>query len=99
MVNESLEDFRAAFREMLDEKQTVKYFFSCVSEGLIPCGLRKPFNLAKDVNDIEFVQSVQNECDIQSSRLLDLFLKQRQKRLNEATVKYETVHNSIDFYF
>ena len=30
MVNESLEDFRAAFREMLDEKQTVKYFFSCV---------------------------------------------------------------------
>ena len=78
-----MDTFKENLQEMIEEKQTVNFLFSCISEGLIPVGLRKPFNLSKDVNNKEFVNIVQLECDKQSSRLLDLFLKHSEKHLHD----------------
>ena len=48
------------FMELGLIQQKVKFFESCLSEGLMPNGLRGTFNLALDVNDEEFVEEIQN---------------------------------------
>ena len=40
-------------------QQNLKFFECCVSEGLVPNGLRGTFNLAMNVNDEEFVGKAQ----------------------------------------
>lgn len=77
----TLDSFKGCFKKFLNEKQSVKFLTSCVSQGLIPKGLRKSFNLTLDVNDEEFVAKIQAECDQQSSRYLDLILAQKVKIL------------------
>ena len=63
-------------------QQKLKFFESCVSEGLIPKGFRGSFNLAMDVNDEEFVNEAQNIMDERCSRLLDLAYQQTCKTEN-----------------
>ena len=94
-MDENLVRFKNLFSCVIDEKQTVKFLTSCVSEGLIPTGFRNPFNLAKDVNDETFVGTIQDECDKQSSRLLDLHLFQRDTRLLVAVAAYESCRNEV----
>ena len=57
-------------------RQKLKFFESCLSEGLIPKGLRGTFNLALDVNDEEFVNKAQKIMDDKASRLMDLAYEQ-----------------------
>ena len=64
-------------------QQKVRFFESCVSEGLMPKGLRGTFNLAMDVNDEEFVKNIQNVMDEKSSRILVLAFLQTCKIENE----------------
>ena len=64
---------------MLIEKENTIFLQSCISEGLIPLGLRKSFNLAIDVNDSDLVQMIKKECDENSSRLLDLIYRERER--------------------
>ena len=87
-MEDVLENIRKSFQKMSEERHIVKFLNSCVSEGLIPYGLRNPFNLANDVNNRDFVMEVQNECDLKSSRLLDIFLKQRNLCLETASKTY-----------
>ena len=54
-MEENLNSFKELYANVIDEKQTVKFLTSCVSEGLIPPGLRNPFNLAKDDNIMLYV--------------------------------------------
>ena len=54
------------------QKLKSEFFRSCVSEGLIPNGVKGKFNLAMDVNNQDFVQSIEEEMDFHSSRILDL---------------------------
>ena len=56
------------------QKLKSEFFRSCVSEGLIPNGVKGKFNLAMDVNNQDFVQSIEEEMDFHSSRILDLLL-------------------------
>ena len=48
-----------------------QFFKSCVSEGLIPDGIKGKFNLAMDVNNQQLVKSMEEEMDFHSSRVLD----------------------------
>ena len=44
---------------------------SCVSEGLVPDGIKGKLNIAIDVNNQQFIQSLEKEMDFHSSRVLD----------------------------
>ena len=80
-----------AFLSSRLQLERVKFLKMCVSEGLIPFGLRLKFNLAADVNDLEFVSNIQNNLSRQSSRLLDDFYVQSQKLLRRLEDKYDNV--------
>ena len=54
------------------QKLKSEFFLSCVSEGFIPNGVKGKFSLAMDVNNQDFVQSIEEEMDFHSSRILDL---------------------------
>jgi hypothetical protein len=64
-------------------QQKVKFFKSCISEALIPKGLKGKFNLAMDVNDRVFVVKTQSLINETSSRLLDLIFDQTCEKENE----------------
>ena len=53
-------------------QQNSKFLFSCISEGLIPKGLRIKLNLAKDVNNEEFCNEINDVVDEASSKILDI---------------------------
>ena len=67
-------------------QEKLKFFESCVSEGLMPNGFRGPFNLAMDVNDEAFVREAQKIMDERSSRLLDLAYKQTCKKESDLLI-------------
>ena len=64
------------FKQLQIELQNEKFLFSCISEGLIPEGLRCKINLARDVNDVTFVNEVQESLNNGNSRLLDVMYNQ-----------------------
>ena len=55
---------------------------SCISEGMIPKGFQCHFSLAYDVNNKQFVESIQKACDIHSSTILDIVLSHKQNELH-----------------
>ena len=59
---------------MQRERCDFKFFNSCVSEGLIPKGIKSKFTLARDVNDEKIVKKIQDIVDDQGSKILDSFL-------------------------
>ena len=58
-----IQEIRALMYECFNElgriQQNNKFMYSCMSEGVIPKGLRVQFQLAKYVNDVQFVSSLQ----------------------------------------
>ena len=70
---------------MQRERNDFKFFNSCVSEGLIPKGLRSKFTLARQVNDEERIKDIQDIVDVQGSKILNSFLKSTEENL----FKYE----------
>ena len=64
------------FRNLQIELQNEKFMYSCISEGLIPEGLRSKVNLARDVNDVTFVSEVQTAVNVGNSRVLDVLYDQ-----------------------
>ena len=60
------------FRELGGLQQNNRFLRSCISEGMIPNGLRVNFNLAKFVNDENLIKNLQDIIDDANSRLLDL---------------------------
>ena len=73
----------------------MNFMYSCISEGLIPAGFRHSFTMANDVNNEDFVKLVQEECNKQSSRLLDIFMKRRNDCLMELQEKYENLLENL----
>ena len=71
-----------SFRNLQIELQNEKFLYSCISEGLIPLGLRSKVNLARDVNDVAFVSEVQTALNEGNSRMLDVLYEK-----TKATVK------------
>ena len=68
------------FNELGQLQQTNKFFFTCMSEGLMPKGFQMNFNLANYVNDKELVTSMQALMEDSNSRLFDLiYVKNREK--------------------
>ena len=53
-------------------QQNSKFLLSCISEGLIPKGLRLKLNLAKDVNNEEFCNEINDVIDEANSKILDI---------------------------
>ena len=60
------------FGELGGLQQNNRFLRSCISEGLIPKGIRVNFNLAKFVNDENLIHSLQDIIDEANSRVLDL---------------------------
>ena len=69
------------FRNLQIELQNEKFMYSCISEGLIPLGLRSKVNLARDVNDVTFVSEVQTALNEGNSRLMDVTYEQTKPRV------------------
>ena len=68
-----LEDqLHQSFKSLGKLKENNQFLFSCISEGIIPNGFKLNFNLAKYVNDENFVSNIQDIIDSANSRLLDL---------------------------
>ena len=51
------------FGELGSLQQNNRFLRSCISEGMIPKGLRVNFNLAKFVNDENLVNNLQDRVD------------------------------------
>ena len=68
-----------------NQESTSKYFKSCISEVLLPTGLRGKLSLAMDVNNADLVEEIQNQMNIHGSKLLDIIVIQSQE--NEVTYK------------
>ena len=81
------------------EKENLKFFKSCISQGLIPKGLRSSFNCARDVNDGQFIQEVQAILNNESSRKLDLILKQSLNKFQIIETKYENLKFDLFEHF
>ena len=75
-------EFGKAFVKMMEEKETQRFFTSCISEGLMPKGLQDKFNLARNVNDKHFVQTLQNDLNSNSSKRLEKMLNQTDTNLD-----------------
>ena len=69
--------------------ERVRFLRSCVSEGLIPRGLRSKFNLAGSVNNFELVRILENLLSKQSSKQLDLVYLHSQKELAKLENQYD----------
>ena len=72
-------------------KQNSKFLLSCISEGLIPNGLRFKFNLAKDVNNEEFCKELNDVIDEANSKILDIVYTNQTQAENEAVEEVETL--------
>ena len=73
MAIQEIEDqLRRSFESLGKLEENNRFLFSCISEGMIPSGLKLNFNLAKYVNDETFVRNIENIIDNANSRLLDL---------------------------
>ena len=72
--------------------EKIKFFKACISEGLLPKGLRSKFNLAIGVNDVNLVENIQKHVDMCASRRLDLIYKYSQQEQEKLFNQYvETV--------
>ena len=71
------------FRELGSLQQNNRFLRSCISEGMIPKGLRVNFNLAKFVNDENLINNLQDIIDDANSRLLDLVYDKNLCRCSE----------------
>ena len=65
------DELQKLYLKVCQQSSKTKFLKSCVSEGLIPDGVKCNFNLAMDVNNQQLVQSIEEEMDFHSSRLLD----------------------------
>ena len=50
------------------------FFHECKRHYLIPKGFQRHFWLANNVNNYSFVDLIQRECNVQASRLFDIFI-------------------------
>ena len=77
------------------EQENNRFYRSCISEGLLFNGIRRHFNLARDVNDDGFVQKIQTNLNEESSRLLDTFYLQSNTKLGELEIKFEESKDTL----
>ena len=83
------------FRNLQIELQNEKFLYSCISEGLIPFGLRSKVNLARDVNDVTFVNEVQAALNEGNSRLLDVTYYQTKAKVKHWDSKVNKCLDSV----
>ena len=70
-----------------------KFLFSCMSEGVIPKGLRINFQLAKFVNDENFVSSLQNLLEDSNSRILEMLYEKISSKEEEIISRVEALRD------
>ena len=83
------------FKQLQVELQNEKFLFSCISEGLIPEGLRNRINIARDVNDVTFVDNVQASLNEGNSRLLDVVYQQSKDIVENLSDKVASFEASL----
>ena len=90
MAIQEIEDqLRRSFESLGKLEENNRFLFSCISEGMIPSGLKLNFNLAKYVNDETFVRNIENIIDNANSRLLDLVYERNMYEENSIYDKLE----------
>ena len=90
MAIQEIEDqLHQSFKSLGKLKENNQFLFSCISEGMIPSGLKLNFNLAKYVNDETFVNNIKAVIDNANSRLLDLVFE---RNVNEEN----SIHDKLN---
>ena len=87
-----MDEFKSLYRKLVSYQQSTKFFASCVSEGLIPDGIRASMNLALDVNDAALFMEIKSECNNFSSRVLDQLLK----HVDREGLKTKTIVDTLE---
>ena len=96
MTVQELKDIRAKFHlESSLEKENTKFFKACISEGLLPKGLRATFSLAMGVNDVNLVNSMQNCVNMCASGRLDLIYKYAQRKQENLQYQLEEAAGTL----
>ena len=73
-----------------------KFLKSCISEGFLPNGVRGCFSLAIDVNTQDLIQSIEEEMDIHSSRLLDrIYIHSQELEIQLKTQRDEMIRTIL----
>ena len=73
-----------------------KFLKSCISEGFLPNGVRGCFSLAMDVNNQGLIQSIEEEMDIHSSRLLDrIYIHSQELEIQLKTQRDEMIRTIL----
>ena len=86
------------FNDLEYTRQNNHFLHSCISEGLIPKGLKVTFNLAAHINNQHFVGVLQEIMNHSNSRLLDLIYKQNISKEEEIVSKIESLKEDIITY-
>ena len=89
-LNENTKNSKYGHKTLKDRIETLKlrlnFFEKCKSNRLIPKGFQRHFWLAYDVNNKEFVQLIQHECNVHASRLFDVFVHTLENYIINATI-------------
>ena len=73
-----------------------KFMKSCISEGLLPNGVRGNFSLAMDVNNFDLVQSIEEEMNFHSSRVLDMIYIHSQELEYRLEIQLQNLIRTIE---
>ena len=95
MAVAGIEIYCENFKKLHIELQNEKFLFSCISEGLLPEGLRYQLNLARDVNDVTFVNNVEGILNEGNSRLLDVVYQQTKDTVKDFSDKVADFESNL----
>ena len=94
----TVQEMRGQIRKLLKQlgklKQNSKFLFSCISEGVIPKGLKLGFNLANYVNNRDLVENIQKIMNDSNSRILDALYQQNIIKEEEIVNRIEAMEES-----
>ena len=96
MTEAVVRSLQSDFWNMQKERLNLKFFTSCVSEGLVPNGMKIKFNLAKDVNNEAFVKDIEKNLNYQASRILDTVKDNTEEKLKDLEESFEVEEEVLE---
>ena len=95
MTEAVVRSLQSDFWNMQKERLNLKFFTSCVSEGLVPNGMKIKFNLAKDVNNEAFVKDIEKNLNYQASRILDTVKDNTEEKLKDLEESFDKAKEEV----
>ena len=99
MAEAMVKKLQSEFWGLQKERINVRFFTSCISEGLIPNGMKSSFNLAMDVNNKVLVDNIQNSLNYQASRILDTVKETSENNFIQLEEAFENLKEEVMISF